>query len=299
MNNKLLLIANPNAASGRSQKLIPGIAEEFANRGVQTEVFKSEFPGHIEKYLGACDTSNYSAVIAIGGDGTLHEVLNGLYQQEKQARIPIGLIPAGTGNAFARELGLLAGDVIQAIDIICKANIRHIDSARYSFADQQRYSINIINMGFGVDAARIAKKLKILGNSAYTLGTLWQTLFLRSWPLSITLDGKQTQHSAVLASVSNTRYTGTSFLIAPAAKIDDGLLDVLILTNISRFKILRLFPSIYTGKHIHYPEVSTIKAKHILIETQEPKDLSPDGEFNGHTPVEIECLHRDVEFLWP
>jgi len=153
-------------------------------------------------------------------------------------------------------------------------------------------------MGFGVDAAHTAKKLKALGNSSYTLGTLWQTLFLRSWPLKITIDGKVLKMAAVLTSISNSRYTGTSFLIAPGAVLDDGLLDVMVLEKISRLRILRLFPSIYSGMHINYPEVSCYRGRHILIETESPKELTPDGEFNGFTPVEIECLHKDIEFIW-
>jgi len=296
---KILLINNPNAASGHRQKLVPQIEQRFAANAQQTALFNSEYAGHTEEYLGSCDLSQYSAVIAIGGDGTLHEVLNGLFRQDKSLRIPLGLIPAGTGNAFSRELNLPADQWHKAVDIICAGHIRHIDCASYRNAGQQRYFINIISMGFGVDAGRTAKKLKLLGKSAYTLGTLWQTLFLRSWPLTITLDGKRMQRSVVLASVSNSRYTGTSFLIAPDAKLDDGLLDVLLLTDISRLKILRLFPSIYSGKHIHYPEVSIQRAKHILIETDTPKELTPDGEFSGSTPVEIECLPQAVAFFWP
>ncbi|MCF6264456.1 MAG: diacylglycerol kinase family lipid kinase [Xanthomonadales bacterium] len=296
---KLLLLNNPNAAHGHRQKLVPQIEQRFADNGLQTSLFCSQYGGHFEEYLSACDLSQYSAVIVIGGDGTLHEALNGLYRQDKSRRIPLGLIPAGTGNAFARELDLLAGQWQKAVDIICAGNIRNIDCASYRYAGEQRYFINIISMGFGVDAGHTAKKLKFLGKSAYTLATLWQTLFLRSWPLRITLDGQRIEHSTILASVSNSRYTGTSFLIAPDAQLDDGLLDVLLLTDISRLKILRLFPSIYSGKHIHYQEVSLQRAKHILIETDEPKELTPDGEFSGSTPVEIQCLPQAVAFLWP
>lgn len=154
-------------------------------------------------------------------------------------------------------------------------------------------------MGLAVDAGLRAKKLKWLGNSAYTLGTLWQTLFLKTSRYKITLDGNTETVDAVLASVSNSRYTGTSFLIAPEAKLDDGLLDFLVLGNISKLRILRLFPTIYSGKHIHYPEITIRRVKKLKIETSQPLLLSPDGEFNGTTPVEVKCLQQDLEFLWP
>lgn len=300
---KYLLISNPKAASGRRSKLIPEIATRLSNySGTGTaavEIFQSQHAGHIEEHLGKCDLKPFAAVIAVGGDGTLHEVLNGLYQQNQDDRIPMGLIPAGTGNAFSRELGLTPDNLGRAIEIIAKGNLRKIDTASYRCDGQLRYFLNIISMGFAVDAGLSAKKLKWLGNSAYTLGTLWQTLFLKTSSYEITIDGKTENVEAVLASISNSRYTGTSFLIAPEAKLDDGLLDFLLLGKISKLKILRLFPTIYTGKHIHYPEISIRKARKITIKTRQPLILSPDGEFNGTTPVEIECLPQDLEFLWP
>ncbi len=298
--NNYLLITNPAAASGRGHKLIAEIVSKLSNHpGTRTvDVFQSQYAGHIEEHLGSCDLKTYSSVIVVGGDGSLHEALNGLYRQSRIDRIPLGLIPAGTGNAFSRELGLDAYDLDKAIKIICDGRLKKIDIATYRGGAQLRYFINIISMGFAVDAGLTAKKLKWLGNIAYTLGTLWQTLFLKTSRYKITLDGEIESIEAVFACVSNSRYTGTSFLIAPTAKLDDGLLDFLFLGKISKLKILRLFPTIYTGKHIHYPEVSIRKARKITIETQQSLLLSPDGEFNGNTPVEIECLPQDLEFLW-
>ncbi len=307
---KYLLICNPEAANGRGYKLIPAIVDKLtsypevggspANSPFAcVEVFKSLRAGHIEEYLGQCELKSFTAVIAVGGDGTLHEVLNGLYQQSPDKRIPIGLIPLGTGNAFSRELGLLPHKLDPAIEIICKGQLRKVDIASYCCGEQQRYFINIISMGFAVAAGLTAKKLKYLGSSAYTLATLWQALFLKTSAYTITLDGKTQTQAATLASVSNSRYTGTSFLIAPEAKIDDGLLDLVLLKKISKPRVLRLFPSIYSGKHIHYPEIFTQRARKIRIECEPQLLLSPDGEFSGYTPVEIECLHQDLNFLWP
>ena len=101
----------------------------------------------------------------------------------------------------------------------------------------------------------------------------------------------------VFVEVANSRYTGTSFLIAPEAKIDDGLLDVIILKKISRLKILRLFPTIYSGTHINYPEVETRKVKSISIETPSPMPLMPDGEFFAQTPVTISCQQHALKIF--
>jgi diacylglycerol kinase (ATP) len=116
--------------------------------------------------------------------------------------------------------------------------------------------------------------------------------------MTIELDGKILHRDGVFVEVANSTYTGTTFYIAPEAKLDDGLLDVIILNKISRLKLLKLFTSIYDGTHINYPEVEYIKAKNIKISEENPGKLIPDGEIFGSTPIEIECLKQDIEFLW-
>ena len=188
------------------------------------------------------------------------------------------------------------------IDLIMKQNIKTIDIGYAKTADNDFYFINIIGMGFAVDAGKTTLKIKKLGKSAYTLATLWETAKLKKFSIKLTLvdENDQTEmldEDMVMVEVANSRYTGTSFLMAPEAKIDDGLLDVIILKKISRFKILRLFPSIYSGKHINYPEVETRKVKSINIETEQAMPLMPDGEFLGETPVTICCMPKALQLL--
>ena len=112
-------------------------------------------------------------------------------------------------------------------------------------------------------------------------------------------DGVPQQSDNIFISVANTRYTGTHFLIAPEAIVDDGLLDVISLKKLSRMRILKLFPTIYEGRHVEYEEVSSVKARQIKLHAPEAMLLGPDGEFCGHTPAEITCLHRDLTVFCP
>jgi diacylglycerol kinase (ATP) len=153
-------------------------------------------------------------------------------------------------------------------------------------------------MGFTVDAGKTAKKLKFFGNTAYTLATLWQVLKLKSYPLVAKLDGRELCSDNIFITISNTRFTGTHFLIAPDASIDDGLLDVTILENLPRHRLLRLFPTIYDGRHVQYKEISTHKVATINIRSPEAMLLGPDGELIGHSPTEITCLHKDLTIFW-
>ena len=291
---KLLIIFNPSAAYGRSVKKLADIKARFGQLGIDTKFMPTTHPGHGSELVATTDLSGFDGVVAAGGDGTIFEVLNGLYRHPKPVRIPLGMLPIGTGNAFARDLGLQPDEWPKAIDLLHRARTRQVDVGHVRSADRSYHFLNIVGMGFSVDAGISALKLKFLGNTAYTLATLWQVLKLKTYPLVMEIDGEMVRSENVFVTISNTRYTGTHFLIAPDAVIDDGLLDVTILEGLSRRRLLKLFPTIYAGRHVEYQEVSTHKAARISICSPQAMLLGPDGEFCGHSPVEITCLHQDL-----
>ena len=291
---KLLIIFNPKAAYGRSLNKLTDIKAKFDGLGITTKFIATTHPGHGTELVANSELSGFDGLIAAGGDGTVFEVLNGLYKQPKSARIPLGLLPIGTGNAFARELDLQPGAWIDAIDLLQRGRTRLIDVGLVKSADSTYYFLNIVHMGFSVDSSKTAQKLKFLGNTAYTLATLWQVLKLKSYPLKMEIDAQVIRSDNVFITISNSRYTGTHFLIAPDAVIDDGLLDVTVLENLPRRRLLKLFPSIYSGQHVEYKEVTSHQATHINIHAPQAMLLGPDGEFRGRSPAEITCLHQDL-----
>jgi len=295
---KLLIIFNPNAAHGRSVKRLEAIRAKFENLGIDATFLSTTHPGHGKELVASSRLSKFDGVVAAGGDGTLFEVLNGLYQHPKSERIPLGLLPIGTGNAFARELDLEADAFTDAIEILHRGHTRQVDVGLVKSADRTFYFLNIVLMGFAVDAGLTARKLKFLGEPAYTLGTLWQVLKLKSFPLIIDIDGETRKNDYVFVAISNSRYTGTHFLIAPTAKLDDGQLDVTILEKLPRRRLLKLFPTIYSGRHVQYAEVSSFKAAHINIHSPQGMLLGPDGEFCGHSPADVTCLPRDLRIFY-
>jgi len=295
---KLLIIFNPNAAYGRSVRKLADIKARFANLGITTKFLPTTHSGHGSELVENTSLAGFDGLIAAGGDGTVFEVLNGLYTHPESARIPLGLLPIGTGNAFARDLDLKPGAWHDAIDLLHRGRTRKVDVGHVKAVDRTYYFLNIVGMGFFVDAGNTAQKLKFFGNTAYTLATMWQVLKLKSYPLRLEIDGQALQRENILVSISNTRFTGTHFLIAPDAVIDDGLLDVTILERLPRRRLLKLFPSIYSGRHVDYEEISTHKATHINIQSPASMLLAPDGEFCGHTPAEITCLHQDLTIFY-
>ena len=295
----IFLIYNPHAGNGRARKLLPEVMAYLHQKDIKPVVLETKYPGHATKIVTETDITQYDAVIASGGDGTMFEVLNGYYQNSANHKPPLGLIPNGTGNAFSRELGLEKADWKKAIDIISQNNKRSIDVGKLNTEGKTYYIINIVGMGFVTDIAEASVPLKWMGNTAYTVATLYKLLFLKSKKMSITVDTKVLQRDCVFVEIANSTFTGTTFYIAPKAKVDDGLLDVIILNKIPRLKLLKVFTSIFDGTHIKYPEIEYIQAKKIKVEEEFSGRLIPDGEILGSTPMEMECLKQDIEFLWP
>jgi diacylglycerol kinase (ATP) len=290
---KLLLVFNPHAAVGRAARLLPAL--RMAMRPFATlEVLETRGNGDAADRVARADLAGFDGLIAAGGDGTLFEVLNGLYAHPADRRIPLGVVPVGTGNAFARDLGLRPGDWEKGVGIVRAGRQRRVDVGRVTHADGAYHFLNIVGAGLPVDAMRTAERLKFLGQSAYSLAALWRAMRLQTYPLGLEIDGEAIEQEALFVEVSNSRYTGTSFLMAPGAEFDDGLLDVTVLRRLSRRRLLRLFPTIYHGRHVEYAEVLTRRAQCVRLLAPSGLQLAPDGEFCGTLPATVECLPGDL-----
>jgi diacylglycerol kinase (ATP) len=294
---KIFLLFNPNAGHGRAGKMLPQVEKAFNDHNIEFDLQITQYPGHGIELIRNADLNIYDGLVAAGGDGTLFEVINGYFQNPAKGKIPIGILPVGTGNAFARDLELDNSNWIEAIKIIANQKIRKLDVGKFHSNRQDYYFLNILGLGFVADVTRIAKKLKLFGNFSYTLGVLVRTIFLSADILSIEIDGQDLELECTFVEISNTRYTA-NFLMAPNAIIDDGLLDVTIAKKLNRRRLLKCFPKIFTGEHVFLPEIETFQAKSIKIVSKKLKVLSPDGELIGTTPVEIECLKQKVEVYW-
>ena len=294
---KILLIYNPCAGHKRAKQLLPQVESLFTEYNIDFDLFMTDYPEHATEIAQRVNFDSYDGLVAAGGDGTLFEVINGFFRNDTQKKIPIGVLPIGTGNAFARDLYLDVMKWKEAIKIISYQKTRKVDVGFFKTHGQEYYYLNILGLGFVADVTETAHKLKIFGNIAYTFGVLYRTIFLKANNIVIEIDGKSYERNSTFIEISNTRYTA-NFLMAPNAKIDDGLLDITLAGKLGRIRLLQCFPKIFTGEHIHMPEVETFQAKRIKIQTDIPKVLTPDGELVGITPVEVECLPKAIEVFW-
>ena len=294
---KNLIIFNPWAGHGHAGKILPQIEAYLHEIDFDYDILITEHQGHGVDLTRDADFSQYGGVIAAGGDGTLYEVINGYYRNDSPVRIPIGVLPVGTGNAFVRDMDLHHHDWKPALDIIKTGATRKFDVGHFTTEGKTYYYLNILGLGLVADIGATALKMKALGNISYTLGSLYHILKLKPFTIKMEIDDQVIERENVFVEISNTRYTA-NFLMAPAAKTDDGLLDVTILGPKSRIGLIRSFPKIITGEHIHMKEVECFQASHIRIETNIPKILTPDGELMGSTPLEVDCLKQAIEVFW-
>lgn len=294
---KILLVYNKKTAhkvSSKNLSLVKNLLEKYA---IDAEIVRTEYPRHAQEIVRNANFNNYDGIVGAGGDGTLYEIVNGYFQNQSEKRIPIGIIPLGTGNAFSKDMGFEKPDIEQAIRIIQRKQTRKVDVGRFLSQGETRYFINILGFGFVTDVVQTANHFKWLGDMAYTVGVLYRMLMMRTNPMKIVLDGVSHEYDQLLVEISNSRYTGADYLMAPQASIDDGYLDILIAKKMSRKKLLSLFSKIFKGKHLGSPELAVFKAREIQIEVAGTKILSPDGELEGETPIQVSCLHKAIEMF--
>lgn len=300
---KLLLIYNPAAGGGKAKKFINPMMQYFVQKGFNVVLKLTTCKRHATQLTQEADFSQYQGVVASGGDGTLFEVVNGYLRNTSLQDIyakkpPLGIVPNGTGNAFSKELGLTGVCWQKAIDIIALNHRKKIDVGVFRTENEVHYFLNMLGFGFVSEVNKASIRLKFLGPYAYFLAVFQRLLGLKTYQLQLTIDNQLVERDNVFLEVANSRYTGDNFLMAPDAQIDDGYLDLVLLNKASRTKILKLFPTIFTGKHVDYPEIEVFKAKKIRIQTVPPQILTPDGELFGKTPVEIDCISKALEVFW-
>ena len=291
--NRRLVILNPVAGRGRVRREWPRAAQALRAAGVTFDLAESRQPGEAVSLAGRA-AHDYDLVIAAGGDGTVHEVVNGLLRAGSGAAL--GVLPLGSGDDFAKMLPLR-----DAVERIAHGQPRAFDAGRIT-AGEIRYFANGMDIGFGAHAARNVRRVPrpFTGLGAY-LGALAMTLVrYPKLEVSLQLDGGEafTQTTAMTA-VMNGRAFGGSFHVCPEARADDGELDLLIADGVGRLEILGLVPRIMRGAHGGDPRLRLVRAKRVVLESEAPLLVEADGEiaFEDARRLEIEVLPGALRVL--
>jgi diacylglycerol kinase (ATP) len=271
----------------------PRLTERLRAAGVDFEVAETKAPGEAERL--AAGANGFDAVVAAGGDGTVHEVVNGLLRAG--AKAALGILPLGSGDDFAKMLP--PGDPVSRI---AGGEARAMDAGRIRSDSGERYFANGMDIGFGAHAARNVRRVPrpFTGFGAY-LGALAMTL-VRYPKLDVRLrldEGESFTHTTAMTAVMNGRAFGGSFHVCPDACADDGLLDLLIADGVGRLEILALVPKVLRGAHAGHPRLRLARARRVAIDSVEPLLVEADGEiaFEDARRLEIEVLPGALRVL--
>ena len=277
------IIANPVAGRGRVGTLVPQIRQLFETYNLKYDLVLTDAPCHATSLAREAADAGWENIVAVGGDGTMNEVLNGVMETPAS----MGFIPAGTGNDLARSLNI-PFDLKKAVSIFAQEKTIKMDIGK----DREGYFSIILGLGFPSDVMHHVNTSKSIfrGPLAITASILQVVNQLRPYPVHIQLDNLTLDTTVMGIFILNTRFTGGGLQIAPDAKYDDGLLDVVVMHEMGKMNFLTTLPKAYKGKHLSNPACEIFQTKSVKITTAEPMRKLFDGNVYGESPVDAQII---------
>jgi diacylglycerol kinase (ATP) len=245
-------------------------------------------------------SENYSAALIFGGDGTVHRHLPQLHQQ----KIPMLVVPTGSGNDFAKALGIRSAEIaLRAWQQFCAEgkNVKDIDLGVIHTAGQQTFFCCVAGVGMDAEANARANRMPpwLKSRGGYVLAALQSLIAFKPAQMHISTEGREIRRSAFFIAVGNALSYGCGMKVTPQAALDDGLLDICLVSKMNKLKLLCWVPTIFFGQHLRLKEVEYFRAREIRIETERQLDLYADGDYAGQTPVEIGLIQRGLRVIVP
>lgn len=307
MSLKTFFIVNPHSANGRTGRRWPEIKALFeAELGpVDFELTKGNF--HAKYLTGKALYDGYQKIIAVGGDGTLNEVINGFYDAEKRIApdAVLGYFPSGTGEDFSQTLGIKQFSFPERVKRLANRHHRKVDVGIATFRKEDgtivtRRFINEASLGFAANVAhKINNSSKFFGSrTTFIMGLLRSLLFLKNQRMRIEIDGRGVHDGrCLITTLSNGKYFAGGMMIAPDAVIDDGLFEVIIVGAMGRLEVLKNLPGIYQGKHLALAKVKCVRGKVVRITSDEEVWIEMDGELVGIVEALFRVKEKELLFI--
>lgn len=288
-----LFIVNTHSGGGRAPDRVKALLGDLTRPGDVFETAFMDVPGHAAA-IAREEASSYDTLIAVGGDGTVSEVAEGLLASGSE-KACLAILPMGTGNDAAQTLGL--GDWDSAVAALWSSTWRAVDvcKARYTVGDQTRERIALVGVGIGLPATVIGmttERLKhAMGRFGYVYAAIVCALSYRCPVMRIETDGKVREGEFPLCAIANMEYTGgRSMKMAPGARCDDGWLDVILAHKTSKPRLISALPLLCKGTHTNRPEIEYFPAREITVESVPRVELTVDGDLCGTTPAQFKIL---------
>jgi YegS/Rv2252/BmrU family lipid kinase len=290
-----VFLVNPASANGATGRRWAELERRAAALGLEGDTQLSERPGHLSELAAEAVARGATSLVVVGGDGTVHEVVDGVVGAGPGDRVELAMIPLGTGRDFARSLRI-PRRFEDAVEVARAGRVRTVDVGRATYTtaagEARAHFANFAGAGIsGGIAARANRTSKALGGK---ISFFWATLAVFSrWPpseMTVTIDGVERQARLLEALAMNGDYTAGGMWVAPEASLEDGAFDVVLIGDFSKAEFTTTFPKIYRGRHVTHAKVEIIRARELAVDAPEPLPIVLDGEQPGTTPVRFELL---------
>ena len=298
----LTVIANPQAGRRRVRAAVPTVRRSLEALGLEHEVHLTERPGDASRLARRALEGGSRFLVAMGGDGTVHEVVNGMFDDGDSPLVPepvLGVVAAGSGCDFIRTFAL-PSDPEGAVSRLAGDGLRPLDVARMSYLEGEgrqasRYFVNIAEAGLGGATAGWAARLPAALGPARYFVAFWLTLpAYRAGSVRIQVDGvERYQGRAVNVVMANCRYFGGGMQVSPRSEAADGALEVLAFTG-PKSDSFTLLPRVYRGRHLPHGNIVELAGRRLTVESERPLEIEADGEVLGTTPATVEVLGSAV-----
>jgi YegS/Rv2252/BmrU family lipid kinase len=291
MNRRFLAIINPAAGGGRCGRMAQDALAKLRAANLEIEIAETKEPGQATILARAAYARGCRQFIAVGGDGTSCEIVNGLFPEAENGERPaLGFLPLGTGNSFLRDFTDRGAEASAAA--LVEGRRRGCDVLRLRHAGGVLYFTNLLSMGFAADAAVVAnRRFKPLGQFGYILAVMLclARLRRRAFPLRADDDAEPDRRRCLFLSFNNSKFTGGTMMIAPQASTDDGLIEFVRWGPVGRLQLIANFSSLFDGSHIRHPQASRRAVRSVEFQLDAPIDIMVDGE-----TFTLDCRRIDV-----
>ncbi len=289
------VVVNPRAGRGHALRVWKQVEPVFQEAGVSFFAQQTAGPGHATALAAQAVREGWEAVVAVGGDGTVNEVANGLLQAREEtgeeATRPLGILPSGSGNDFVKLLGLYGPSPRDVACRLLRGQTRLVDAGQAN----GRYFVNGVGWGFDGHVAFEAQKVHWLrGMAVYVWALLKSLRRYQNAPMRIEVDGQVYEMVVTLAAVANGACYGGGFWICPHARLDDGWLDVCVGEAMTPSRILQIVPRVMRGTHVGQPDIHFFKGRVVDLYSKIPLPAQADGELLGEalTHLHVKILHK-------
>lgn len=293
---RIALLVNPTAGRGAGSRAAREVAAGLRVDGARVHTVQGESVAAAASELAKLVAAGVDAVVALGGDGTVNLALQAVVNTPAS----LGIIPVGSGNDGARELGIPRGDLATAISVIRAGHRRRVDTGYVRPRQgEARYFLNVLSTGFDSSVNERANRMSWPhGNAKYVRAVLAELVTFRPVPYRVSIDRQERLGRAMLVSVGNTRSYGGGMLVCPTADPTDGVLDLIWLGEIGKLDFLRTFPRVFRGTHLSHPAVAVLTGRKFQINA--PGQVAyADGERVGPLPVQVEVVPASAAVFLP